>query len=127
MAAIQLALAPGVTGTTSKEGGTEYNAGAGLFFIKSIAKVKRNFFVIYSGNAMYKLLKGTSDRLYADPFRDRHSKNDDLPYWQGTVVGIDISLNETKEFSALLDLIRDVYLRTIRERKRVEYKKARFV
>ncbi len=125
--AIQLALTPGITGTTSREGGTEYNAGAGLFFIKSIAKVKRNFFMIYSGNAMYKLLKGTSDRLYADPFRDRHSKDDDFPYWQGTVVGIDISLDETKEFSALLDLIRDVYIKTVRERKGTGYKKARFI
>ncbi|MFH1428723.1 MAG: ATP-binding protein, partial [Candidatus Margulisiibacteriota bacterium] len=44
--AIQLALTPGITGTTKKEGGTEFNAGAGLFFIKSIAKVNRDFFMI---------------------------------------------------------------------------------
>jgi len=55
--AIQLALMPGITGTTKREGGTEQNAGAGLFFTKSIATVNRNHFVVYSGSAMYKLLK----------------------------------------------------------------------
>src|SRR3989338_4994417 len=57
--AIQLALWPGITGTTKREGGTEKNAGAGLFFIKSIASVNRDFFIMYSGKAMYKLLKRT--------------------------------------------------------------------
>ena len=44
--AIQLALMPGITGTTRREGGTGINAGAGLFFIKSIAKINRDFFVV---------------------------------------------------------------------------------
>lgn len=125
--AIQLALTPGITGTTRKEGGTEANAGAGLFFIKSIAKVNRDFFMIYSGNAMYKLLKGNPNKLYADPFSDKHSKIDNLPYWNGTVVGIDISLDETKEFSDLLDLIRDIYSKTVRERIKAKYKRPRFI
>ena len=57
--AIGLALRPGITGTTKKEGGTEQNAGAGLFFIKSIATVNRDFFIIYSGRGFYKLLKNS--------------------------------------------------------------------
>lgn len=125
--AIQLALTPGVTGTTKKEGGTELNAGAGLFFIKSIAKVNRDFFMIYSGSALYKLLKSLPNKLYADPFKDKHSKSEDFPYWQGTVVGVDISLNANKEFSNLLDLIRDVYTKTVRERKKARYKKPQFI
>ncbi len=56
--AIRLALTPGVTGTTTNEGGTASNAGAGLFFIKSLAQINRGFFLIYSSNAGYKLLKG---------------------------------------------------------------------
>lgn len=118
--ALRLALMPGITGTTSKEGGTEQNAGAGLFFIKSIATRNRNFFVIYSGNAMYKLLKRKSSdtKLFADPFNDRHSKDSELPYWQGTVVGIDITLNATEEFTLLLDMIRDIYGEAIKERRR---------
>lgn len=129
--AIRLALMPGVTGTTYLERGTEYNAGAGLFFIKSIAKVNRDFFVIYSGNAMYKLLKHTQGKkeimLYGDPFKDRHTAEEDFPNWQGTVVGIDISLNATKEFSTLLELIRKTYTQTVRERKKERFREARFI
>lgn len=125
--AIRLALTPGITGTTRREGGTEFNAGAGLFFIKTIAKVNRDFFMIYSGKALYKLLKSEAIKLYADPFRDRHSATENLPLWQGTAVGIDISLNETQEFSELLDLIGRVYSETIKERKKARYRKPRFI
>lgn len=128
--AIQLALWPGITGTTRREGGTAQNAGAGLFFIKSIATVNRDFFVIYSGNGFYKLLKKPPARklsLNADPFKDRHSKEADLPFWQGTVVGVDITLDQTEEFSLLLDAIRKTYSTAVRDRKKARYKKARFL
>ena len=129
--AIQLALRPGITGTTKKEGGTEQNAGAGLFFIKSIANVNRDFFVIYSGKGFYKLLKKPSSTnslsLHVDPFEDRHSKKDDVPCWPGTVVGVDITLSQTREFSLLLKAIRDIYTRDVRNRKRMRYKKPKFI
>lgn len=125
--AIRLAMIPGITGTTKREGGTDFNAGAGLFFIKSISKVKRNFFMIYSGDTMYKLLKKQSDRLFADPMRDRHSVNEDFPEWKGTIVGVDISLDENEQFSALLDLIREVYSKSVRERREQKYRKPRFI
>ncbi|MBI1883802.1 MAG: hypothetical protein HYS08_06310 [Chlamydiae bacterium] len=128
--AIQLALRPGITGTTRREGGTEQNAGAGLFFIKSIVGASRDFFVIYSGNGFYKLLKRPPSsrlRLNADPFKDRHSTEGDLPYWQGTVVGVDITLDQTKEFSLLLDAIHKTYTSAIRERRKARYKKPRFI
>ena len=128
--AIRLALWPGITGTTRKEGGTEQNAGAGLFFIKSIASVNRDFFVIYSGSGFYKLLKKTSTkrlRLSADPFQDKHSKGNDFPVWRGTVVGIDITLDQTREFSLLLSAIRKTYSSAVRERRKAHYKKPRFI
>lgn len=128
--AIRLALMPGITGTTRREGGTEFNAGAGLFFIKSMAKVNRDFFMIYSGNAMYKLLKSGSPKhigLHADPFKDRHSQEETLPFWKGTLVGIDISLDATKEFSDLLDMIGKTYIQTVRERRKEKYRRARFI
>src|SRR3989344_3844386 len=128
--AIQLALTPGVTGTTDRIGGTEFNAGAGLFFIKSIAKVNRDFFVIYSGSGLYKLLRESSSkriRLQSNPFKDKHSKNEDLPYWQGTVVGVDINLDNREEFSLLLELIRDTYSKSVRERKKEFFKKPKFI
>lgn len=129
IAAIQLALWPGVTGTTSKAGGTEFNAGAGLFFTKSIASVNRDFFAIYSGNALYKMLKpNKKSRLHADPFDDRHSKGINFPAWQGTVVGIDITLDQTEAFSALLSAIRSIYSDIVKEKKKTRYReRARFI
>jgi anti-sigma regulatory factor (Ser/Thr protein kinase) len=127
--AIKLALIPGITGTTSREGGTSDNAGAGLFFIKSIASSNRNFFMIYSGDAMYKLLKrkpNARNVLYADPGRDNHSEKINLPYWQGTVVGIDISLETTGEFTALMGMINETYNSAMKERKTARHRKARF-
>ena len=130
LGAIRLALTPGITGTTGKEGGTEFNAGAGLFFIKSIAKVNRDFFVIYSGAALYKLLKtpaSTSNvKLFGDPFQDKHTEDNALPYWQGTVVGIDLSLESTEEFTTLLDMIHTTYISTVQERKKTRHRKLRF-
>lgn len=130
MEAIRLALMPGITGTTKRIGGTDYNAGAGLFFIKSIASVNKNFFVIYSGNAMYKLLKPDSTkkiRLYGDPFSDNHSVADNFSYWQGTVVGVDINLDSKEEFSQLLESISNIYTQSVKERKKAFYKKPRFI
>ncbi len=126
--AIRLALTPGITGTTRQEGGTDRNAGAGLFFIKSIASVNSDFFVIYSGKAMYKLLKrkGKKIKLHVDPFEDRHSKKGDLPSWEGTVVGIDLSLDTTQEFSLLLKLLNETLNEAIKERKKARYKKPQF-
>ncbi len=129
--AIKLALTPGITGTTRKEGGTAENAGAGLFFIKSIAKITRNYFVIYSGSAEYTLLKHKKrikgmPRLYVDPTRDPHNENNIAPNFQGTVVAVDISLDETTEFNDLLSSIGAAYDKAIRERKRVKYKKPIF-
>lgn len=128
--AIRLALTPGITGTTQKEGGTKENAGAGLFFVKSIAAVNGDFFGIYSGNAFYKLLRQNSKKdapLNADPLEDRHSAANDYPYWQGVAIGIDMKLDEHERFTTLLGHIRSVYAKAVRERKKVHYKKPKFI
>jgi len=127
--AIKLALTPGVTGTTTAPGGTARNAGAGLFFVKSIAKVNRDFFTVYSGNALYKLLKTKNDRitLNADPLKDRNSFSDGFPVWKGTAVGIDISTNQSQNFSELLTMIRKVYALDVKDSRKERYKKPRFV
>ena len=130
--AIKLALTPGITGTTRKEGGTAENAGAGLFFIKSIAKITRNYFVIYSGRAEYTLLKYKKrikgmPRLYGDPSRDPHNETNGSSNFGGTLVAVDISLDETPEFNDLLTSIGDVYNKSIRERKRAKYRVPKFI
>lgn len=120
--AIELALTPGVTG------GTKENMGAGLFFIKAIAKVNREFFVVYSGDSLYRLLKTpphSRTHLYADPLRDHHTLKSGLPFWQGTVIGVDISTDEAGTFSELLSVIRAFYHSDLREHKRP--RKPRFI
>jgi anti-sigma regulatory factor (Ser/Thr protein kinase) len=124
--AIKLALTPGITGTTLKPGGSEQNAGAGLFFIKTIAFFNRDPFVVYTGGAMYKLRKRAQTSnviLRADPFADRHSKESDLPYWKGVVVGIDIGLDNAHEFAKVLSVVEAFYFKTVKERKKTKYKR----
>lgn len=129
--AMELALRPGITGTTTKIGGTEYNAGAGLFFTKSIAKVSRDFFLIYSGDTFFKLLKTnpkSSVQLHADPKLDNSNfKSDNLPYWKGTAVGIDISMDVNQDFDDLLGMIRDAYHLDVKQANKEKYRKPKFL
>lgn len=125
--AIRLALMPGITGTTAKEGGTSRNAGAGLFFIKSIAHANHSFFILYSGSGFYKLLKKNKDSLPFDPFIDHHTKYHNLPKWSGTVVGVDVSLDRTPTFTSLLDLIKKSYQEAIVTRRKLRRRQPRFI
>lgn len=128
--AISLALTPGITGTTRRIGGTEDNAGAGLFFTKSLAKVNRDFFMIYSGSAMYKLLKNPKNeriKLVDKPLSDHCSYGEKYPYWQGTVVAIDLCLNEHAEFEKVLVMIRDFYKKRRIEKVKAQYRRPRFI
>ena len=129
--AIKLALTPGITGTTRAEGGTADNAGAGLFFIKSIAKMSRSYFVVYSGKGEYTLTKYDSriksPRLYGDPDRDPHSELSNAPDFKGTLVAVDISLDDNEAFDKLMAAIGEVFDDAIRERKRAKFKEPRFL
>lgn len=129
-AAIDLALRPGITGTTTKIGGTEFNAGAGLFFTKSIAKVSRDFFLIYSGNSFFKLHKTSSREkvhLFANPQLDKANfKSEGLPYWKGTAVGIDISMDINQDFQDLLSMIREAYHLEVKRANKDKYRKPKF-
>jgi anti-sigma regulatory factor (Ser/Thr protein kinase) len=117
--AVKLALQPGITGTTSRIGGNEFNAGAGLFFTKSIATLSRNYFFLYSGDSMFRLMKTRkrySPELHANPMDDPH-KFVDAPNWQGTVVGIDLNIEQGVEFAELLNQIRGAYSIDVRRKK----------
>lgn len=126
--ALRLALQPGITGTTSRIGGNEFNAGAGLFFTKSIATLSRNRFFLYSGSSMFRLMKTRlryQPALHPDPANDPH-KFVEAPSWPGTVVGLDMSVNETVDFSDLLNQIRGAYHLDVKRRKNFT-KKIQFV
>ncbi len=118
--AIYLAMRPGVTGTSARIGGTPYNAGAGLFFTKSIAVASRQYFALYSGDSVFKLKPIPSAQpliLQPDARKDRHVMETGVPRWQGTLVGIDIALDKGATFTALMNLIRRVFGATVREKK----------
>lgn len=128
--AIKLALSPGISGTTSREGGTGDNAGAGLYIVKNLSKMTRNYFIIYSGSSMYKLLKYdrriNAPRIHSDPFEDRHNLYMNLPDFHGTLVGVDIALDSTDDFNVLMEAIKASYSKALRERKERRYKQVRF-
>ena len=124
--AIMLALQPGISGATSRIGGNETNAGAGLFFTKSIAALSHNFFMVYSGDAAFRLMRGSNvdPELHPNAADDRH-KLEALPKWPGTVVGIDIGIEQTVAFSKLLSVIHDAYQLDVKKKKNYA-KKIRF-
>lgn len=127
--AITLALKPGVTGTTSRWGGTEYNAGAGLFFVKAIACASRNFFVAYSGDGLFKLRRTPGDQepaIQTDPGKDLATTHGDVLPWPGTVMGVDLALTAGVTFEKLLRDIRDVYHLDVRDKRKAAYKRPRF-
>lgn len=117
--AILLALQPGITGTTNRPGGTPYNAGAGLFFTKSISLLSRNYFMVYSGDAIFRLNR-TKQRdavhLHADPLFDPNRMYT-APFWPGTVVGIDLNIEQNVRFSDLMSQIRSAYRVDVKKKK----------
>ncbi|GAA3771032.1 hypothetical protein GCM10022240_24040 [Microbacterium kribbense] len=126
--AVQLAMRPGVTGTTRAPGGTADNAGAGLFFCKSMALTSRNYMVLHSGTGLFKLLTPRNDAearvLYGDPSLDRATRYDDMPGWPGTFVGIDIKLNAFAEFNMFMDYVRTAYSVDVQSAKRATVKRS---
>lgn len=128
--AICLAMRPGVTGTSKRFGGTEYNAGAGLFFTKSIAALSRCHITLFSGSGFYKLLRISAERpivIREDPREDNHRAHDDLPIWHGTAVGVDIGVPPPVRFSTAFAQISKAFRLHLQARKKAPYKKPRFV
>lgn len=113
--AIIHSLTPGVTGTTFTPGGTSENAGAGLFFVKSLAHQLGSHFILYSGTGLFKLLKRKTVRsiLKSNSSLDHASGGSDYPYYPGTAVGIDIPINTLTDFASALTQIRTKFYTAI--------------
>lgn len=127
--AILTALTPGISGTTKRIGGTAENAGAGLFFTKCIAQSTRNHFLIYSGDSYFKLRTTPSDKqiVYnSDPRLDRSTCKNKLPFFNGTLVGIDMYIEDTKAFNRLMDKIGDTYRLSVNKMKKDHFKRIKF-
>lgn len=128
--AIHLAMRPGITGATRRIGGNAENAGAGLFFCKSLAYISREYFVIWSGNGIFKLLKRRDRDRAAVKVRgddDRATRHEDLGKWPGTLVGIDIASDAYATFAGFMKQMRETYGLDVRaQKKQVQKKRARF-
>ncbi|MGA2171929.1 MAG: ATP-binding protein [Sedimentisphaerales bacterium] len=127
--AILNALKPGISGTTTRLGGTPENAGAGLFFTKCIAQSTRNHFLIYSGDSYFKLrTRPSSEEIHfnANPEDDYATIKDSLPVFHGTVVGIDIHIEDTTAFNKLMQMIGDSYRASLNKMKKDYYKRIKF-
>jgi anti-sigma regulatory factor (Ser/Thr protein kinase) len=128
--AILAALTPGISGTTKRIGGTAENAGAGLFFTKCIAQSTRNHFLIYSGDTYFKLLatpKSQDVKFNADPTSDFATVKESLPEFNGTLIGIDIHIEDTTVFNQLMHLIGDTYRKSLNKMKKDYYERIRFI
>lgn len=127
--AIKLALTPGYTGTTKRIGGNKENAGAGLFFTKSIAQSTSNHFIIYSGDSYYKLRysKNFSNEVFnPNPEDDFATIKENLPFFPGTLVGIDISIKDDSAFNNLIENIGQAYRLGVKKENKNFYKKIKF-
>jgi anti-sigma regulatory factor (Ser/Thr protein kinase) len=128
--AIELAFQPGVTGTTSRFGGNETNGGAGLFFMKAMSTLARHHMAMVTGDQLMKLLlqpKSASGPTIKAKLEEDRVRWRDLPFtYNGTAVGVDITVKETIAFSALLREIGEVYHVNVKKSKRTR-NKARFV
>jgi anti-sigma regulatory factor (Ser/Thr protein kinase) len=103
MAALGLAMRPGITGAVAGQYGAPDNAGAGLFITRSIAKGSGGYFFLLSGKAAYRLRRARNDDEMTDLFLDAYDepRHDlytfDTP-WIGTVVSVEIRTEKIHDY-----------------------------
>lgn len=125
--AIIKALTPGISGVTSRLGGNEQNAGAGLFFTKCIAQSVRNHFLIYSGDTYFKLnLSERGDVFNSNPFNDKCTIKDGLPFFKGTLIGVDIHIDDNEAFNRLIENIGKAYRSSVKKEQKDYYSRIKF-
>jgi anti-sigma regulatory factor (Ser/Thr protein kinase) len=111
VAAIRLAMQPGITGARTQGYGSPDNAGAGLYITRAIAKATGGYFVLMSGDAVFRQKRAgrtKSDRaLFSDAFADpRRNLWSWKPHWQGTVAAVEIMTEQIADFPAFFQRVR---------------------
>ena len=124
--AISLAFQPGVSGVARTFAGDDTNGGAGLFFMKAMATTSRQQMVMLTGTKMLRLeVQDAPVNVSANLSDDRVSWHDLLPPFNGTAVGIDLSMGEGDDFEKLFASILTVYQLSTKAKKRAR-NRARF-
>jgi anti-sigma regulatory factor (Ser/Thr protein kinase) len=127
--AVIKSLIPGITGVTSRIGGNSENAGAGLFFTKCIAQSTKNHFVLYSGTSYFKLKLTPKDHkiiIQSDPTKDYSTIKEDLPNFKGTLIGIDINIDDNEAFNDLISSIGSAYTLSVKKESKDYYSRIKF-
>lgn len=110
--AIEMALRPGVSGMNEHLGGKAVVGGMGLFAARAMAKLTRDYFLIYSGTGMYEMMRGdkrSRRKIRGDAMRDRCFKTNEMAPFLGTLVAMDVSVDEVTEFQEMMNEIVRAY------------------
>jgi len=91
--------------------GVTDNAGAGLFFTRAIAKVTGGYFVLFSGDGLFRirrLRKQEKPLIFHDAFVDRRNNFWTLSWsWPGTVAAMEILTQNIPNFPKFFHAIRE--------------------
>ena len=124
LAALRLAMLPGITGATPGMYGTSDNAGAGLFITRNIAKGTGGYFEIISGNAAYRLRRAKNIEqppLFQDAFLEPSDTWEFPTDWIGTVVTLEIRTEMVNEFENFFGWIRNRIPAKLSTQKRIKF------
>lgn len=126
VAALGLAMRPGITGAVAGQYGTPDNAGAGLFITRSIAKGSGGYFFLLSGNAAYRLRRARNDREMTELFLDaydepRHDRYRFGSSWKGTVVSVEIRTEKIGDYDGFFQWIFKRIPRRITKKPRIRF------
>jgi hypothetical protein len=86
------------------------NAGAGLFITRAIAKATGGYFVLMSGDSVFRLrrsIKKSERLLFRDAFDDpRHDVWKLSTPWVGTVAAVEVATEQIPDFHKFFQWIR---------------------
>lgn len=113
IAALGLAMQPGISGVPRGVYGAPDNAGAGLFFTRAIATATGGYFVLLSGKAAFRAKRRKRHQtaqlqLFLNAFDDPRVNLWPLDdRWQGTVAAVEITTDNVSNFPRLFGWIRN--------------------
>jgi len=119
--ALALAMLPGITGARPGLYGTSENAGAGLFITRCIAKGSGGYFFLMSGRAAYRLRRSRTAKILVDPMEENHDLWRVRSNWQGTVVAMEIPIDNIADFQEYFKSISDQIPRPDRKHRKIQF------
>jgi hypothetical protein len=117
--ALLTALKPGTSGATRGIYGTTDNAGAGLFFTRRLATTADGQFGLLSGDALLRSSPADGDASDDELARD-------IPRYPGTVVAVEIGVDEPFEWAEFLAETREAFVEMASRSAKQAARRARF-